>query len=229
MLLILFDIDGTLLTSNGMGRISITEALGGVCGREISARGVSFSGRTDPAIVRDMLKSAAFSQAEIDELMSSCLESYASHLVEHLSPDDITLLPGISEVVHDLSHRSDIRLGLLTGNLELTALAKLRAGGLEEYFSFGAFGSDHEDRNELPPVAIARANSICDHDFSPHQTVIIGDTEHDISCSRASGVHAVAVSTGRIPHDTLESCEPDLLLKDLSDPGPLYEFFDGLR
>jgi len=228
MLLVLFDIDGTLLTSNGRGRQSIIESLSDVCGKEISTSGVTFSGRTDPAIVRDILINADFSTTEIERLMPACLENYADHLVDSLRPEDVTLLPGVEKLVGLFSQRSDLRLGLLTGNLEITAYAKLAAGGLDSFFTFGAFGSDHENRNDLPSLAIRRANTLSGCAFRPQTTVIIGDTEHDVVCSRVSGTHVVAVSTGVISHETLEKCEPDLLVRNLSDSNPLTRFLDGL-
>ncbi len=229
MLLILFDIDGTLMTSDGRGRHSISQALEDVCGRRISTNGVTFSGRTDPAIVRDILTNAGFTAGEVERLMPACLDCYAEHLLDNLKPEHVTVLPGVIDIVHAFSERDDLRLGLLTGNLEETAYAKITAGGLKSYFSFGAFGSDYEDRNDLPPVAIHRANALSEYTFLPESTVIIGDTEQDVVCSRVSGAHAVAVSTGRISYETLQECNPDLLMRDLSDPDPLIQYLNDLQ
>ncbi|MDA0684318.1 MAG: HAD hydrolase-like protein [Bacteroidetes bacterium] len=229
MILLLFDIDGTLLISNGVGRRSITRALSDVVGREVTSENVSFSGRTDPAIVRDMLSGSGFTGHEIDQLMPRCLERYQETLMDTISEEHITLMPGVPDIVDRLLAIDDVQLALVTGNLQPTAYAKLTAAKLAEHFPFGAFGSDHEIRNELPGMAMQRAHDQGMTWVEPDRTVIIGDTEHDIGCARHAGVRAVAVATGMVTHDKLNACNPDLLLQDMSDPEPLTTYIASLR
>jgi len=229
MILLLFDIDGTLLISNGVGRRSITRALSDVVGRAVTTDNVSFSGRTDPAIVRDMLSGSGFTSSEIDQLMPKCLARYQQTLMETISEEHITLMPGVPDIIDRLVAFDDVQLALVTGNLQPTAYAKLTAAKLAQHFPFGAFGSDNEIRNELPGMAMQRAHGQGMTWVQPDRTVIIGDTEHDIGCARHAGVRAVAVATGMVSHGSLEVCRPDLLLHDMSDPKPLIAFIDGLR
>lgn len=228
MLLVLFDIDGTLLTSNGMGRASIKRALEQVCGRELSTDGVSFAGRTDPAIVRDILTNTGFSTERIDGLMERCLECYADLLESSLKPEQVTLLPGVRGLLDQFSSNPRTQLGLITGNLRPTAYTKLRAGGVADYFPFGAFGSDHEDRKRLPAFAVERASQYCDRHFEPRNTLIIGDTQHDISCSQFFGAHSVAVATGVVDYEVLEEAGPAILLRGLEEPKALFDLVESL-
>lgn len=229
MILLLFDIDGTLLISNGVGRRSITHALSDVVGRSVSTDNVSFSGRTDPAIVRDMLSGSGFTPREIDQLMPQCLARYQQTLMETIGEEHITLMPGVPDIIDRLLAFEDVQLALVTGNLQPTAYAKLTAAKLAQHFPFGAFGSDNEIRNELPGMAMQRAHDQGMTWVRPDRTVIIGDTEHDIGCARHAGVRAVAVATGMVSHKSLDACRPDLLLHDMSDPEPLIEYVGSLR
>ncbi len=227
MPLLLFDIDGTLLLSDGVGRRTIREALTEIVGRPVTSDTVAFSGRTDPAIMRDVLMESGCSLEEANELLPQCLEAFAAIFCERVEERHMTVLPGVHELLDTVASRYGLPLGLVTGNLDVTAEAKLRAAGLEGYFSFGAYGSDHENRNLLPGVAMQRSEA---HGHTPaaERTVVIGDTEHDISCSRYAGVSVVAVATGKIPYDVLEAHQPDLLLEDLADHSGLLAFLDDV-
>lgn len=223
MILVLFDIDGTILTSQGIGRKAVKEALSSVCQVDVPSDGISFSGRTDPVIMRDMLSAAGLSLERIDSVFDRCLSAYTRVLTQRLTPDLITVLPGVSQLIRTLHGRDDVTLGLLTGNLKETAYLKLRAAGLGSFFDFGAFGSDREDRYLLPDVAINRALQVTGISFSARQTIIIGDTPHDIGCSNAYGSWSIGVCTGFYDRSQLEKHDPDILLHDLSDPEPVYE------
>ncbi|MEQ9103671.1 MAG: haloacid dehalogenase-like hydrolase [Rhodothermales bacterium] len=227
-MLVLFDIDGTLLTSNGAGRSAIEAALSRCMGRAVTAEGVAFSGRTDPAIVRDMLAGSGCTTSEIDASLADCLEAYADELTARLQPSDITVLDGVTEILSSLRIRPDTHLALLTGNLERTAWAKLHAGGLNDYFEWGAFGSDHHDRNQLPGIAAHRFRERTGRFFPSSRTIIIGDTEHDITCARSGGAWAIAVCTGRSDRRMLEIHGPDLLLDSLAPMDPVLAFMDTL-
>lgn len=226
MPLLLFDIDGTLLLSDGVGRRTIREALSAIVGKPVSSDTVSFSGRTDPAIMRDVLRESGCSEEEAHELLPACLETFAEIFSGRVQPRHMTVLPGVHRLLDTVAERYGKPLGLVTGNLEVTAWAKLKAAGLQDYFTFGAYGSDHENRNLLPAVALDRART---HGFEPvraDRAVIIGDTEHDIGCSRHAGMAVVAVATGRIGLETLRAHGPDLLLENLDDTDRIIAFLD---
>lgn len=227
-MLILFDIDGTLLTSNGAGRTAIEQALTRCMGRPVSSQGVAFSGRTDPAIVRDMLTVSGFPLESVEDALEDCLNAYADELVARLRPSDITVLDGVVDLLGSLGRRPDTHLALLTGNLERTAWAKLSAAGLADHFEWGAFGSDHHDRHHLPGIASYRFQERTGHVFPSSRTVIIGDTEHDISCARAGGAWAIAVCTGRSDRNALARHHPDLLLDRLAPVDPVLAFIDAI-
>jgi len=226
MPLLLFDIDGTLLTSDGVGRRTIRETLEGIIGRPVTSETVSFSGRTDPAIMRDVLIESGCSREEAEELLPSCLDAFAEIFCDRIAPRHMTVLPGVHALLDTVTTRYGLPLGLITGNLERTAFAKLGAAGLDGYFAFGAYGSDHEDRNLLPGVAMDRARAHGHHSVRAERTVVIGDTEHDITCSRYIGASVVAVSTGKVSFEELESHAPDLLLAHLEDHDVIVSFLD---
>lgn len=224
MVLVLFDIDGTLLTSNGLGRGALFEALSDACNTRLCTDNVSFSGRTDPAIVRDILKNTGLSPAQIEKMMPVCLQRYVDVMAQALTPQSVNLLPGVYDLLTTLADREEFKLGVITGNLKQTAYLKLEAANIASFFPFGAFGSDNEDRNELPAMAHRRAEAHHQRRFKKSFTAIIGDTEHDIRCSRHFGAHAIAVSTGRASTQELANHNPDLLLKSLSSPARLIEY-----
>ena len=227
MKLLLFDIDGTLLTTNGIGRRALEAGLGAACGRPVSTEGVSFSGRTDPAIVGEALRRSGFSEAEAQALAPAVFAAYTEQFRAALRAEDVEVLPGVAALLDRLATETDVVLGLLTGNLEATAHLKLDRAGLGGRFGFGAFGSDHLDRNALGPIALDRAEAATGRRFAARDVVVIGDTEHDIACSRALGARAVAVCTGRFTRHDLNPHAPDHLLDDLADADAFLEWIIG--
>lgn len=223
MTLLLFDIDGTLIRVNSSGRRAVRHALEQTFSRSLDVDSISFSGKTDPQILTEILDHNDLSPADHDSRFDQVLENYAQHFVKRVEPEDIDLLPGVRELLDLLKTREDITLGLVTGNLETTAYHKLESVTLDEHFTFGAFGSDHHDRHELSPLALERARSATGYPFEGHQTVVIGDTPHDVTCGRVIGARTVAVCTGRISRGKLSAVNPDLLFDDLTEYQPFIE------
>src|SRR5215813_6018624 len=205
--LVLFDIDGTLLSAGRAARESILSALGTVYGWNGSGEGHDFSGKTDPQIVRELIAESVGAERCEAELPRA-LEMYLAELDRRLRPEFVVAKPGITEVLSRLSREPRVTLGLLTGNLERGARKKLAVPDFNRYFPFGAFGSDSPDRYELPPIAIARARAHCGTTFSGKSIVIVGDSIHDVLCGRALGVKAVAVSTGPTKPERLAAQNP---------------------
>lgn len=222
MILVLFDIDGTLVDARGLGRRTIEKALGEVAGRPVSSDHVAFAGRTDPAIAADMLLRAGFHGDEHAEVLSRGLAHYAALMMAQSGPVD--LLPGIESVLAHLEASHGVTLGLLTGNLEVTAYAKLRMAGIDRFFGFGAFGSDNPDRYALPEVALQRARTVLGAHVGPASSVVVGDTPHDVGCGRQAGMRTVAVCTGPVARAELEAAGADLLMTSFEDPDPLFRF-----
>lgn len=217
MKLLLFDIDGTILHTHGVGRQAVEQALADVLGRPVHTEGVTFSGKTDPQILDEVMARHGLDASERAARMGEVTEAYATAMQQHLNPEHVTLLPGILKLVTHLHEEPDVQLALLTGNLEPMAHLKLGAVGLGGYFPFGAFGSDSPHRPDLPAIAVERARAFGGRRFTGKDVVIIGDTEHDITCGHGVGAFSVAVCTGRYARGELERHGPDLLLDDLTD------------
>jgi phosphoglycolate phosphatase-like HAD superfamily hydrolase len=218
--LVLFDIDGTLLSAAGISASALREALQAQFGTEGSLAGYDYSGKTDPQIVRELMEEAGFAREVIEERMAATLDEYLRRLTEILRPEHVRPKPGVVALVEALARQPGVTLGLLTGNLEPGARLKVEPLGLNTRFPFGAFGSDHEDRHRLPALAVERAFLHTGHRFVGKRVVIVGDSIHDVRCGQSIGVRAVAVATGVTPAETLAAEEPDALLRDFSDLGP---------
>lgn len=216
MKLLLFDIDGTILTTH-IGRQTIDQTLSALCSRPISSEQVSFSGKTDPQIIQEILLHNGLSAPEAAALVPEVLAAYVETARQAIAPDRLEVLPGVRDLIGHLAAQDTVQLALLTGNLEVTAYLKLDAVGLAGYFPFGAFGSDHADRAELPPIAVERAYTHTGRSYTGKDVVIVGDSENDVLCGRSLGVFAVAVATGRVSREALAAQNPDLLLDDLCD------------
>ncbi|HXU89717.1 MAG TPA: HAD family hydrolase [Methylomirabilota bacterium] len=218
MRLFLFDIDGTLVTARGAGRLAIGAALRATYGTAGDIDGYDFRGKTDPRIVVDLMRGAGIADDVIEARMAACFDAYTVELERQIGDGSrVIVLPGVAEVVRALSTRDDALVGLLTGNIEAGARVKLRSTGLFPLFRVGAYGSDSMDRRRLPAIACERARALADREFSFDRVTIIGDTPLDVDCARACGAVAVAVATGFHPHAELAACAPDLLFTDLSD------------
>jgi len=229
--LVLFDIDGTLLLSDGAGRRAIMRALREVFGAT-GPEDYHFDGKTDPQIVRELMRLAGLTDAHIDHEMERLLSRYVTCLHEELRAPGkrAYTLPGVPELLDALERESGVVLGLLTGNLRQGALAKLGAVGLDaSRFRVGAYGSDHEQRAELPAVALARAHTDLGHALSGDAVIVIGDTPADLTCGRGVGAHAIGVATGRYAVEELLEHEPLAVFQDLSRTDAVVQAIVGAR
>jgi phosphoglycolate phosphatase len=202
-LLLLFDIDGTLLLKASREHAeSMHAALRRIHGLdEIPTGKIEAAGRTDDAIARSILTLAGVSAERIDDRARD-VRAMACADFAHRCPDDLSahLAPGVPEVLDLLAARDDVDLALLTGNLECVARLKVDRAGIGHHFARGegAYGSDSEDRTDLPEIARARHGAArgTEASYPREQTVVIGDTPRDIACARADGVHVIAIATG---------------------------------
>ncbi len=216
--LFLFDIDGTLITSGGAGEHALRLAVRDYFGDtdyERGLAGIEIAGRTDKLITQTLFKK--FGVEPDPARVTQFLDTYLGHLAAQLPLKEGRLLPGIIELLEALKARPEVSLALLTGNLSRGAELKLLHYGVWHYFEFGAYADDHSDRNQLGPVARARALERHGIEFPPERIFVLGDTEHDIACGRAIGAKTVAIATGSFSCEELARHQPDFLYENLSD------------
>lgn len=229
MKLLLFDIDGTILWTDGAGRRAIHRALIEVAGAPGMVEGYRLDGKTDPQIVRELLALAGHADAGRSDRVAAVCERYVELLAAELErPGAATrLLPGVAELLEALrpaEARGDALVGLLTGNVVNGAALKLRAAGLDAgRFAVGAFGSDGHHRPDLPPVALARAREYSGRVIAGADVVIVGDTPADVACARPIGARTVAVATGHYSVDELGGTGADHVFPDLADTAAVLD------
>ncbi len=215
--LLLWDIDGTLVTTGHAGEIALMDALHGKFNIRDNLDGVEIAGRTDRAIATQIL--AKFNLPDTLENTARFLDGYIEALAARLPERRAhgRVLPGIVEILEETHRRPDLAQGLLTGNLHRGAKLKLEQYGVFHYFEFGAFADDHPDRNQLPPHAKRRAEERHGVEFPPDRIFVIGDTPHDIRCGQAIGARTLGVATGRYSVDDLKATGATRVFPDLSD------------
>jgi len=220
---VLWDIDGTLVRSNG-GRVSVTAFL-----RALRHAGnladeptypANAGGKTDLQVALELLAAASIADERAAEVLSALGAAYLTELEANRAEltTDLRVLPGVPQILTRLQQLG-ICQALLTGNLEPIARLKLACAGLDRYvdFDLGAYGSDNPDRSCLVPVSRQRLSQHFRHEIRPADIVVVGDTPLDIACARAGGASVVAVATGTFSREELEVHQPDVLLDDLQD------------
>jgi phosphoglycolate phosphatase len=225
MKLVLFDIDGTMLKSEGVGRASMESALEHVFG-SAGSPDYRYDGKTDKQIVREVMKREGHADQLIDERMSVVMDRYVGGLDERIGSGKFRVhtLPGIPELLDALEARDDVILGLLTGNIVEGAKRKLAAAGVDfSRFRINAFGSDNEHRPMLPAIAQQRAKQSLGLDLAGDRIYVIGDTPADIACGRELGARAIGVATGNYSVADLEAHDPFAVFEDLSDTGSVLK------
>ena len=217
MTLVLFDIDGTLVSTGLAGGDAMGRAFEEIHGVADAFAGIEMSGKTDPAILREAWEAAGIDPSQRD--VKAFHDCYVGHLKDTLSESDRQrhLKPGLPGLLEAMAANENVVLGLLTGNVVTGAQLKLESFGILHYFRIGAYGSDNEDRKALVPVAQLRARQYCVTYIAPERTFVIGDTPRDIDCAQAHGVKAVAVATGNYSIQELQAHQPDHCWADLSD------------
>jgi len=225
MRLVLFDIDGTLLSSEGIGRTAMRRALGSIFGSPGNPA-YRYDGKTDRQIVRDVMRLEGHSDEYIDSQMEKLIETYLEGLRENAKSGNFNVRPleGVAELLDALEPRKDVVLGLLTGNVEPGARTKLTAAGIDpDRFHINAFGSDSEHRPELPAIAQRRASEKLGLDIERGRMVVIGDTPADIACGRSLGAKAIGVASGHYTVEQLQEHDPYAVFPSLANTQQVLE------
>jgi phosphoglycolate phosphatase len=221
----LFDVDGTLLLTQGAGRDALSLALRDQFGVEDDLSGIPFAGRTDTLILADVLArhGLEFRDGERERFWGRV----TAHMRALMDPPRGGLLPGVRPLLDTIGAEPGWVRALLTGNVAEMARIKLEAFGVYDAFAWGAFGDEAVDRNELAKLAVRRAAER--HGVTPERCVVVGDTEHDIACARAAGAKVVAVATGSQSSEALEACGPDLLVENFESVRPILQWIRLVR
>jgi phosphoglycolate phosphatase-like HAD superfamily hydrolase len=217
---VLFDIDGTLITTGGAGAVAWRRAFEELYGIPADIGAFSDAGMTDPEVGRATFTHTVGhvpTDAELAEVLDARLR-YLPEAVEE--SQGYRVLPGVLEMLPQLERRGYL-LGLTTGGVEPAARVKLSRGGLNRYFDFGGFGSDSENRTELTKVAIERAKTIHGNGLRPRACLVIGDTPLDIAAAHGAGAVAVGVASGHYSVAGLRSAGADYVIESLEEGLPL--------
>ncbi len=213
----MFDIDGTLLRAGFIVKEAMGDALRDVFGTSGRIMDASFIGATDIGVVRALMTEAGFGLEAIGQKLGKLFEVYGEILEDKLRTwEKFQLCPGVPEILDALEEKAAL-LGLVTGNCQQGAFAKLGRAGLTDYFSFGAFGDETDDRAELCAYAHARAEVETDKSISKDDLILVGDSPNDIRAAKNYGIRVLAVASGWVAAEELKSQGPTWLRSDLSN------------
>ena len=220
---LLFDVDGTLITTGGVGRLAIESAFERLFGRPDAFRSISFAGMTDRAITRAGLMAIGrpASEAAIDEAIRTYVEVLEA-VVADADRATYRVHPGIETALDEIEARgAGYAIGLGTGNIRDGARVKLGRVDLYRRFAFGGFGCDHEDRAELIRIGAERGAATLRAPLAECRVVVIGDTPKDVAAARANGAESIGVGTGPFSPADLVTCGATFACRDLAEPGAL--------
>jgi phosphoglycolate phosphatase-like HAD superfamily hydrolase len=214
--LILFDIDGTLVRTGGAGVLAFGSVFKEVFGLENGTSDISFAGRTDTGLIREMMRNHGVDETAANfELF---FQAYPKWLTYWLNESAGRVCNGVDAFMgHCTGREARPNVALLTGNISQGAEIKLRHFNIWERFEFGAFGNDHECRNELAAIAWARGRERIGADLRAEEILVVGDTPKDVECARAIGAKVLAVTTGGATRDELSNAQPDWLVDSLAE------------
>lgn len=220
-MLVLFDIDGTLITTRRAGLHAMQDAVAEVCGAQPDVSAIAFAGRLDPLILAEIIRAAGAEATST--VIEACRRLYRERLRERLAAPDVgRILPGVDALVGALRDIDGCRMGLVTGNFEETGRDKLEGCGFDcSPMEFNGFGDEcprhPPHRRQLPGVAMARWEAAHGRPIDPVRVVVVGDTPADVDCARHGGCRSLAVATGLHSREDLAATDPDLCLPDLAD------------
>lgn len=225
--LLLFDIDGTLITGHGIPKRVAIDVINKRFPEFKNGHEVPFNGMTDPLIVKEIL-AANNRTIEIDDpIIEEILKDFIKELRIHVNPAAPPgLLPGVESFLKICTEKNNVSIGLVTGNIMQGAKIKLSAVNIYKYFSISAFGSDHWNRNLLPPIAINRATEYFSKSFDKEDIWIIGDSPKDVQCALSNGLKCLAVETGKVEKRILRESGAHFVIRDMSDTDQLIDILN---
>lgn len=225
--LILFDIDGTLVMTGGVGRRALNRVFRELFGVEDAWDHYDPFGKTDPVIMRD-IAGRCLGRALSGDEEAEIFRRYVAYMRETIADDRrFRVLPHVESTLMHLQV-AGYPLGLATGNVRATAYLKMERAGLARYFPFGGFGDDSAQRGVLVATAIERAKQATGRVFAAGDVVLVGDAAQDIEAARAVRVRSVAVATGRLSSEALRALAPDLVLQSFAEEDAFRQFLRGL-
>jgi phosphoglycolate phosphatase len=219
-ILMLFDIDGTLVQGAKCHRQAYIEGLKKFYGMEEYIDRINAAGKSDQRILSEVLTLGGLTTEEIQRNFQKCLDFMADYYLKNVQYENIQVLEGIDELLEELK-RKNVLLGLVTGNLESIAYAKLRRAGLAGYFSFGGFGSDGADRALLVKKALERAQGL--FGFKGDKIFVVGDTPLDVEAAKACNLKTIAVATGMYSAHELKDCGADYIVENFKNKDKIME------
>lgn len=211
---VLWDIDGTLLRTPGVGVRAFAQALETVTGRPMVKQRYDFGGKTDPLIALELLAALDLTDPGLVEAVLAEVERIYGTLADELR-STVVMLPGVPTLL-ERCQALDVGQTVVTGNIEVAARHKLAAGGIDHHLSLdcGGYGSDHHDRGELVRLALERLGRT--RSVDPSRVWVVGDTPRDAACAAANGVHCLLVATGTYSVEALTGLGADVVLDDLA-------------
>lgn len=214
-ILVLFDIDGTLVDLHGAGRRAFTMALAETFGWTDELQYIQFAGATDLDVLRQICRRHDHACTPSDE--HRFFVNLPKHLQRATDSSSLTVLPGVRDLIERLSANPSYLVGLVTGNIESCAQIKLEVAGLHGEFLIGAFGHEHADRMEIAKLALARAQAHLGKNRFLGERFLIGDTPADIQAAHTIGAKAIAVATGHYSIDDLRQANANLAVGGLDE------------
>lgn len=221
-MLILWDIDGTLLRGKGLGKVVTERAIAEIFGVQADLTHHYFGGKTDWGSLLEILVPLGVEPERVGESLGVYMQAKARHMGEVIDQYNVRPLPGAMEALTAMRQRPNVAHGIVTGNVQATVPVKLRAAGYDpDWFPIAAYGHESVSRNDLPPLALQRAAALTGRTFAPDEVWVIGDTVSDVECARASGLRVAVVTTGFDSRENLQAAQPDYLVDDLRDLLPV--------
>jgi phosphoglycolate phosphatase len=217
---VLFDIDGTLITTGGGGAVAWRRAFEELHGTPLDIREVTESGMTDPEVGRVALRNILGRDPDRREL-ATAMARYLRHLSDAIDESDgYRVMPGIEELVERLVDAGHL-LGLTTGNIEAAAHIKLARAGLNRFFSFGGYGSDSNERTELTRSALERGRFVSGNTLIESACISVGDTPRDVAAGHGAGIEVVGVATGNFTVEQLREAGADHAVETVENGFPV--------
>ena len=225
--LVLFDIDGTLLSAKGAGSRALSKTVEAIWSVEVDISSLHLDGKTDPLIVREALELVNAEHVFNGKFDETFLTLYEGFLIQELKAlRHFKILDGVVSLLDTLKERDDVLLGIATGNVAVGAKRKLEMAKLDHYFSHGGYGSDASSRTDIIRKAIKRGREVNGHPLG--ETIVIGDTPRDIRSGQEAGTKTVGVATGRFTLKELRSHSPTKALNSLRPNLEIIRFLDEL-